>query len=179
MLYHAFTDGSLLLTKKLGGWGIYIQWETVKGVELELRDWGGVRGVTSSSHIELLSLYRLLGNFERDVSERRVIKIYCDNESVVKTLVRDTKGLLFNEGGEVVITGYMRNWIDGVKPDGKEVKNWDLWKRVKKRLDILTRSSTIEVIWVKAHLNDESNFIIRGNNEADRLSKLGRKLVEK
>ncbi len=159
----AYTDGSCDLRSRTGGWGVYSYFVTASGCKVEMEDYGGYRGATSSGEAEVLAVLRLL----QTVPDGSTVEVMCDNEYCTKSLVGKSGERLYERA-----TGYMKGWNirAGTKKSGEPLKNAKLWRHVDVELArLFSTGGTLTVYWVRGHSGDE------GNDRADKLATLGRR----
>ena len=138
-----YTDGACVGNPGPGGWAAIILLENRKK---EL--FGGER-LTTNNRMELTAAIKALEYCTKQEKEQpslKHIRIFTDSTYV-------------KEGITVWINGWEKNnWKTA---DKKNVKNVDLWKRLKE----LTKSNQVEWNWVKGHSDDPMNDL------ADKLAK--------
>ena len=138
-----YTDGSCFGNPGPGGWAAVILMENSKK-----EIFGGTK-LTTNNRMELTAPIKALEYCSEQEGKQLLLKqieIYTDSTYV-------------KEGITVwVNTWEKNNWKT---TDKKNVKNVDLWKKLKK----LVKSNPIEWNWVKGHSNDPMN------NLADELAK--------
>ena len=138
-----YTDGACVGNPGPGGWAAIVLLENTKQ---EL--YGGEK-LTTNNRMELTAAIKAL-EFCTQQEERQLsfkqIKIYTDS-----IYVKDGITVWINKWKE-------NNWKTS---DKKNVKNIDLWKKLKELVD----SSQIEWHWVKGHSQDPMNEL------ADQLAK--------
>ena len=138
-----YTDGACVGNPGPGGWAAVILLENEKK---EL--FGGER-LTTNNRMELIATIKALEYCVEQKAKQpllKLIKIYTDSKYV-------------KEGITVWINTWEKNnWKTS---DKKNVKNVDLWKRLKE----LVKSKQIEWHWIKGHSEDPMNDL------ADELAK--------
>jgi len=143
MEINIYTDGACVGNPGPGGWSAIILMDNKKN---EL--FGGEK-LTTNNRMELTAAIKALEFCKKQEGkqpELKQIKIYTDSNYV-------------KEGITVWIEGWEKNnWKTS---DKKNVKNIDLWKKLKE----LTKSISIEWIWIKGHSKNPMNDL------ADRLAK--------
>ena len=138
-----YTDGACVGNPGPGGWAAVI---LEKNTKKEL--FGGEK-LTTNNRMELTAAIKALE--------------YCDLYDVKKLSLKKilifTDSIYLKEG----ITVWMSNWEKNnwKTSDKKEVKNIDLWKKLKE----LVKSKNIKWYWVKGHSGDLMNDL------ADKLAK--------
>ena len=138
-----YTDGACAGNPGPGGWAAIILIEDKK------KEIFGGEKLTTNNRMELTAAIKALEHCDTNESEQLIlkeIKIYTDS-----TYVKDGINNWINKWEK-------NNWKTA---DKKNVKNVDLWKRLKE----LTRSKQIEWFWVKGHSDNPMN------NLADSLAK--------
>ena len=138
-----YTDGACVGNPGPGGWAAII---FIKNEKQEL--FGGEK-LTTNNRMELTAAIKALEYCDLQEEKQRTlkqIKIYTDSTYV-------------KEG----ITIWINNWEKNnwKTADKKNVKNVDLWKKLKE----LVKINQIEWCWVKGHSDDPMNDL------ADRLAK--------
>ena len=138
-----YTDGACVGNPGPGGWAAIILLENEKK---EL--FGGER-LTTNNRMELTATIRALEycvEQEKKQPSLKLVRIFTDSTYV-------------KEG----ITVWINNWEKNnwKTADKKNVKNVDLWKRLKE----LVKSNQVEWNWVKGHSEDPMNDL------ADKLAK--------
>ena len=134
-----YTDGACVGNPGPGGWAAII---ITKNERKEL--FGGEKS-TTNNRMELTAAIKAL-EFCNDQKNKASLKIYTDSTYL-------------KEGITVWINNWEKNnWQTSSK---KEVKNIDLWKKLKK----LSESIKIEWNWIKGHSKDPLNDL------ADKLAK--------
>ena len=138
-----YTDGACVGNPGPGGWAAIVIKENEKN---EL--FGGEK-LTTNNRMELTAAIKALeycNNQEQNQPSLKNIKIFTDSTYV-------------KEG----ITVWINNWEKNnwKTSDKKNVKNVDLWKRLKE----LVKSNQVEWNWVKGHSDDPMNDL------ADKLAK--------
>ena len=138
-----YTDGACVGNPGPGGWAAVILSEEGK------KEIFGGEKLTTNNRMELTATIKALEhcaeNKEKQLSFKQ-IEIFTDS-----SYVKDGITLWINNWEK-------NNWKTA---DKKNVKNIDLWKRLKD----LSKSSTIEWNWIKGHSNDPMNDL------ADKLAK--------
>ena len=138
-----YTDGACVGNPGPGGWAAVIL-EDDKKIELM-----GSEKLTTNNRMELTAAIKALEYFnpkEKNQRSLQKIKIYTDSTYT-------------KEGITVWIKKWEKNnWKTA---DKKNVKNVDLWKRLKE----VTKNYSIKWYWVKGHSNDPMNDL------ADKLAK--------
>ena len=143
MEINIYTDGACVGNPGPGGWSAIILMDNKKN---EL--FGGEK-LTTNNRMELTAAIKALEFCKKQEGkqpELKQIKIYTDSNYV-------------KEGITVWIEGWEKN--NRKTSDKKNVKNIDLWKKLKE----LTKSISIEWIWIKGHSKNPMNDL------ADRLAK--------
>ena len=138
-----FTDGACRNNPGPGGWAAVVLLENEKK---EL--FGGER-LTTNNRMELIAAIKGLEFCVKEDEKQpslKHVKIFTDS-----TYVKDGITIWIN-------TWEKNNWKTA---DKKNVKNIDLWKRLKE----LVKSNQVEWNWVKGHSEDPMN------NLADKLAK--------
>ena len=134
-----YTDGACVGNPGPGGWAAII---IIKNERKEL--FGGEKS-TTNNRMELTAAIKAL-EFCNDQKNKASLKIYTDSTYL-------------KEGITVWINNWEKNnWQTSSK---KEVKNIDLWKKLKK----LSEFKKIEWNWIKGHSKDPLNDL------ADKLAK--------
>ena len=138
-----YTDGACTGNPGPGGWAAII---LKKNEKKEI--FGGEK-LTTNNRMELTAAIKALeycNNQEQKQRSLKNVKIFTDS-----TYVKDG------------ITVWINNWEKNnwKTSDKKNVKNIDLWKRLKE----LTQSTQVEWIWIKGHSKDAMNDL------ADELAK--------
>ena len=138
-----YTDGACVGNPGPGGWAAIVLLENEKK---EL--FGGER-LTTNNRMELTATIRALEycvEQEKKQPSLKLVRIFTDSTYV-------------KEG----ITVWINNWEKNnwKTADKKNVKNVDLWKRLKE----LVKSNQVEWNWVKGHSEDPMNDL------ADKLAK--------
>ena len=130
-----YTDGACVGNPGPGGWAAIILTESGKK-----EIFGGVK-LTTNNRMELTASIKALEYCFRKESKQsslKLIKIYTDSTYV-------------KEGITVWINTWEKNnWKTA---DKKNVKNVDLWKKLKE----LVKSNQIEWRWIKGHSKDPMN----------------------
>jgi len=138
-----YTDGACIGNPGPGGWAAILLLEDKK------QELFGGEKLTTNNRMELTAAIKAL-EFCTQEKERQLsfkqIKIYTDS-----IYVKDGITIWINKWKE-------NNWKTS---DKKNVKNVDLWKRLKELVDF----NQIEWHWVKSHSNNPMNEL------ADRLAK--------
>jgi len=138
-----YTDGSCAGNPGPGGWAAIILLENKK------KELFGGEKLTTNNRMELTAAIKALEYFAEQKQNElhlELIKIFTDS-NYLKNGITDW-----------IINWEKNNWKT---VDKKNVKNIDLWKKLKK----LTSSNKIEWYWVKGHSNDSMNDL------ADKLAK--------
>jgi ribonuclease HI len=138
-----YTDGACTGNPGPGGWAAIILKENEK------KEIFGGEKLTTNNRMELTAAIKALeycNNQEQKQRSLKNVKIFTDS-----TYVKDG------------ITVWINNWEKNnwKTSDKKNVKNVDLWKRLKD----LTQSNQVEWLWVKGHSKDMMNDL------ADELAK--------
>jgi len=138
-----YTDGACVGNPGPGGWAAIILKENEK------KELFGGEKLTTNNRMELTAAIKALeycNNQEQKQRSLKNVKIFTDS-----TYVKDG------------ITVWINNWEKNnwKTSDKKNVKNVDLWKRLKE----LTQSNQVEWLWVKGHSKDMMNEL------ADELAK--------
>ena len=138
-----YTDGACIGNPGPGGWSAIIIKEKNK-IEI----FGGEK-LTTNNRMELTAAIKALEYCSKDEEKQlslKEIKIYTDSNYL-------------KDG----ITVWINNWEKNnwKTADKKNVKNIDLWKRLKE----LTKSIQIEWYWIKGHSQNPMNEL------ADKLAK--------
>jgi len=138
-----YTDGACVGNPGPGGWAAIIL------IENEKKELFGGEKLTTNNRMELTAAIKALeycNNQEQKQRSLKNVKIFTDS-----TYVKDG------------ITVWINNWEKNnwKTSDKKNVKNVDLWKRLKE----LTQSNQVEWLWVKGHSKDMMNDL------ADELAK--------
>ncbi len=138
-----YTDGACVGNPGPGGWAAIILFNNEK------KEIFGGEKLTTNNRMELTAAIKGLDfciNKEEKQMSLKEIKIYTDS-------------IYVKEG----ITVWIKNWEknDWKTKDKKNVKNVDLWKKLKE----LSDSLSVEWSWVKGHSTDAIN------NLADELAK--------
>ena len=138
-----YTDGACIGNPGPGGWAAIILEENEK------KELFGGEKLTTNNRMELTAAIKALeycNNQEQKQRSLKNLKIFTDSTYV-------------KEGITVWINSWQKNnWKTS---DKKNVKNVDLWKRLKE----LTQSTQVEWIWIKGHSKDAMNDL------ADELAK--------
>jgi len=130
-----YTDGACVGNPGPGGWAAVILSGNNK------KEIFGGENLTTNNRMELTATIKSLE--------------YCsklkNKKSMLKQIVIYTDSIYVKEGITVWINSWEKNnWKTS---DKKNVKNVDLWKKLKE----LVKSSQIEWIWVKGHSKDPMN----------------------
>ena len=138
-----YTDGACVGNPGPGGWAAIIL------VENEKKELFGGEKLTTNNRMELTAAIKALeycANQEEKLPSLGNVKIFTDSTYVKKG-----------------ITVWINNWEKNNwrTTDKKNVKNVDLWKRLKE----LVKSNQVEWNWVKGHSEDPMNDL------ADKLAK--------
>jgi len=138
-----YTDGACVGNPGPGGWAAIIL------LENEKKELFGGEKLTTNNRMELTAAIKALEYCDAQEGKQpslKQIKIYTDSTYV-------------KEG----ITVWINNWEKNnwKTADKKNVKNVDLWKRLKE----LVKSNQVEWNWVKGHSEDLMNDL------ADKLAK--------
>ena len=138
-----YTDGACVGNPGPGGWAAIIL------LENEKKELFGGEKLTTNNRMELMAAIKALEycfEQEKDQPSLKLIRIFTDSVYV-------------KEG----ITVWINNWEKNnwKTTDKKNVKNVDLWKRLKE----LVKSNQVEWNWVKGHSEDPMNDL------ADKLAK--------
>ena len=138
-----YIDGACIGNPGPGGWAVIILFENEK------KELFGGEKLTTNNRMELTAAIKALEYFSKEEKKRpslKNLKIYTDSNYV-------------KEGITVWINSWEKNnWKTA---DKKNVKNIDLWKKLKE----LTKFNTIDWIWIKGHSNNTMNDL------ADKLAK--------
>ena len=138
-----YTDGACIGNPGPGGWAAIILEENEK------KELFGGEKLTTNNRMELTAATKALeycNNQEQKQRSLKNLKIFTDSTYV-------------KEGITVWINNWQKNnWKTS---DKKNVKNVDLWKRLKE----LTQTTQVEWIWIKGHSKDAMNDL------ADELAK--------
>ena len=138
-----YTDGACVGNPGPGGWAAIIL------VENEKKELFGGEKLTTNNRMELIAAIKGLEFCAKEDEKQpslKLIKIFTDSTYV-------------KEGITVWINSWEKNnWKTA---DKKNVKNIDLWKRLKE----LVKSNQVEWNWVKGHSEDPMNDL------ADKLAK--------
>ena len=138
-----YTDGACVGNPGPGGWAAVVL------LENEKKELFGGEKLTTNNRMELMATIKALEYcFEQEKKQPslKLIKIFTDS-------------IYVKEG----ITVWINNWEKNnwKTTDKKNVKNVDLWKRLKD----LSKSKQIEWCWIKGHSDDPMNDL------ADKLAK--------
>ena len=138
-----YTDGACVGNPGPGGWAAIIL------LENEKKELFGGEKLTTNNRMELMAAIKALEycfEQEKEQPSLKLIRIFTDSVYV-------------KEG----ITVWINNWEKNnwKTADKKNVKNVDLWKRLKE----LVKSNQVEWNWVKGHSEDPMNDL------ADKLAK--------
>ena len=138
-----YTDGACVGNPGPGGWAAIILLENQK------KELFGGEKLTTNNRMELTAAIKALEYFNAQEQEKlslNEIKIYTDS-------------IYLKEG----MTNWISNWEKNnwKTADKKNVKNMDLWKKLKK----LVKSKKIEWFWIKGHSGNPMNDL------ADKLAK--------
>ncbi len=138
-----YTDGACVGNPGPGGWAAIIL------LENEKKELFGGEKLTTNNRMELMAAIKALEycfEQEKEQPSLKLIRIFTDSVYV-------------KEG----ITVWINNWEKNnwKTTDKKNVKNVDLWKRLKE----LVNSNQVEWNWVKGHSEDPMNYL------ADKLAK--------
>ena len=138
-----YTDGACVGNPGPGGWAAVIIFENEK------KELFGGEKITTNNRMELTAAIKALEYFEE--KEKK--------QPLLKNLKIFTDSTYLKEG----ITVWINNWEKNnwKTTDKKNVKNVDLWKRLKD----LSKSKQIEWCWIKGHSDDPMNDL------ADKLAK--------
>ena len=138
-----YTDGSCAGNPGPGGWAAIILYEG------KIEKLFGGEKLTTNNRMELTAAIRALEYCDKNEKKQpslKILKIFTDSNYL-------------KDGINIWINNWEKNnWKTA---DKKNVKNVDLWKKLKK----LTKSHKIEWHWVKGHSNDPMNDL------ADKLAK--------
>ena len=138
-----YTDGSCLGNPGPGGWAAIIILNSVK------KELSGGEKNTTNNRMELTAAIKSLEYFKK-LKEQKIInetiKLYTDSNYVKDGI------------SSWIYKWEKNNWKTS---DKKNVKNIDLWKKLKE----LTKIYTVEWFWVKGHSNNPMNEL------ADKLAK--------
>ena len=138
-----YIDGACIGNPGPVGWAVIILFENEK------KELFGGEKLTTNNRMELTAAIKALEYFSKEEKKRpslKNLKIYTDSNYV-------------KEGITVWINSWEKNnWKTA---DKKNVKNIDLWKRLKD----LTKSNQIEWSWIKGHSDNPMNDL------ADKLAK--------
>ena len=130
-----YTDGACIGNPGPGGWAAIILEENEK------KELFGGEKLTTNNRMELTAAIKALeycNNQEQKQRSLKNLKIFTDSTYV-------------KEGITVWINNWQKNnWKTS---DKKNVKNVDLWKKLKE----LTQSTQVEWIWIKGHSKDSMN----------------------
>jgi len=138
-----YIDGACIGNPGPGGWAVIILFENEK------KELFGGEKLTTNNRMELTAAIKALEYFSKEEKKRpslKNLKIYTDSNYV-------------KEGITVWINSWEKN--NWKTTDKKNVKNIDLWKRLKD----LTKSNQIEWSWIKGHSDNPMNDL------ADKLAK--------
>jgi len=138
-----YTDGACIGNPGPGGWAAIILSENYK------KELFGGEKLTTNNRMELMAAIKALeycNDQEKKQPSLKSIKIFTDSAYV-------------KEGITVWINSWEKN--NWKTKDKKNVKNVDLWKKLKE----LTLSNTIEWNWIKGHSENPMNDL------ADKLAK--------
>ena len=143
MIIKIYTDGACTGNPGPGGWAAIILIENKK------KEIFGGEKLTTNNRMELTATIKALEYLAKKETKQlslKQIEIYTDSTYV-------------KEG----ITIWINNWEKNnwKTADKKNVKNTDLWKKLK----ALVKFNTIEWNWIKGHSDDQMN------NLADELAK--------
>ena len=138
-----YTDGACVGNPGPGGWAAIVL------LENEKKELFGGEKLTTNNRMELMAAIKALEYcFEQEKKQPslKLVRIFTDSTYV-------------KEG----ITVWINNWEKNnwKTADKKNVKNVDLWKRLKE----LVKSNQVEWNWVKGHSEDPMNDL------ADKLAK--------
>jgi ribonuclease HI len=138
-----YTDGSCVGNPGPGGWAAII---LLRNGKKEI--FGGEK-LTTNNRMELTAAIKSLE--------------YCNKKNVTKSSLETIK--IFTDSNYVKdgITIWIKNWEKNnwKTADKKNVKNIDLWKKLKK----LVESSNVDWFWIKGHSDNPMNDL------ADELAK--------
>ena len=138
-----YTDGACIGNPGPGGWAAIILEENEK------KELFGGEKLTTNNRMELTAAIKALE--------------YCNNQEQKQRSLKNLK--IFTDSTYVKegITVWINNWEKNnwKTSDKKNVKNVDLWKRLKD----LSKSKQIEWCWIKGHSDDPMNDL------ADKLAK--------
>ena len=138
-----YTDGACIGNPGPGGWAAIILKENEK------KELFGGEKLTTNNRMELTATIKALE--------------YCNNQDQKQRSLKNLK--IFTDSTYVKegITVWINNWEKNnwKTSDKKNVKNIDLWKRLKE----LTQPTQVEWIWIKGHSKDAMNDL------ADELAK--------
>ena len=143
MLIKIYTDGACIGNPGPGGWAAILLLDNGK------KELFGGEKLTTNNRMELTAAIKSLE--------------YCDSQEGKQLSLKEIKiytdSIYLKEG----ITSWISNWErnNWKTSDKKNVKNVDLWKKLKK----LTESNAIEWHWIKGHSQNPMNEL------ADRLAK--------
>ncbi|MBA1338778.1 MAG: ribonuclease HI [Pelagibacterales bacterium] len=138
-----YTDGSCLGNPGPGGWAAIIILNSVK------KELSGGEKNTTNNRMELTAAIKSLEYFKKLKEQKNInetIKVYTDSNYVKDGI------------SSWIYKWEKNNWKTS---DKKNVKNIDLWKKLKE----LTKIYTVEWFWVKGHSNNPMNEL------ADKLAK--------
>ena len=133
-----YTDGACIGNPGPGGWSAIILMENMK------RELFGGEKLTTNNRMELTATIKALeycNDQEKGQLSLNQINIYTDSKYV-------------KDG----ITLWIKNWEKNnwKTADKKNVKNVDLWKRLKE----IAKSKKIEWIWVEGHSGNKLNEMV-------------------
>lgn len=153
-----YTDGACKPNPGRGGWGFCV-WP--HGTNIEFASCGGEIN-TTNNRMEMRAILEFL---KFAVPGRNYI-IHTDSKYCLESLVKSSGDILEYPGE---YGGYIKGWL---RVNFKDKQNPDLWKKIDKRIRILTGSeSKLQFVWVKGHSN------IPGNERADELANEGYKIA--
>ena len=138
MKIEIFTDGSCAGNPGPGGWAAIIIEENVK------KNIFGGEKLTTNNRMELMAAIKALE--------------YCDQHKKGQLSLINIK--IFTDSSYLKdgITTWIYNWEKNnwKTADKKNVKNVDLWKKLKE----LTKSKQIDWFWIKGHSNNPMNELV-------------------
>ena len=138
MLTEIYTDGACIGNPGPGGWAAIILYE-----DCEKKLFGGEK-YTTNNRMELTAAIKALE--------------YCSSKKIKENLSEKIKIYTDSNYLKDGITKWINKWEknDWKTSDKKNVKNIDLWKKLKN----LSKSKQIEWKWIKGHSGNPMNDLV-------------------